>query len=74
MIKSVFIISYKMTDCNKQSNEDIVKELYRVMFRHDIAALEHVEPLARLLMDNPDEGIGRIVSTYNEGLNSAYTD
>lgn len=53
--------------------ERFMRDLQRLFNSHEIAALEHVEPLARLLHDNPEGGIRRIVDAYNKGLNSAYT-
>jgi hypothetical protein len=41
---------------------------------HEASARIHVEPLARLLMDNPDEAIEVITKVYNKALDDAYTD
>ena len=41
---------------------------------HEASAAIHVEPLARLLQDNPDKAISQIVETYNLALDGAYTD
>ncbi len=39
---------------------------------HEAAAAIHVEPLARLIQDDPDKAISQIVATYNNALDDAY--
>lgn len=56
------------------SFERVKTGIYRAFDSHETAALIHVEPLAKLLMDNPDKGIELICSTYNKGLDCAYTN
>jgi hypothetical protein len=41
---------------------------------HEASAMIHVEPFAKLLMDNPDEAIEQIGRVYNRALDDAYTD
>lgn len=52
--------------------EKVMKELGRICFGYEIAALEHIEPLAQLLLDNPREGIQQIRSSYKKGVDAAY--
>ena len=41
---------------------------------HEASASIHVEPLAKMLMDNPDDAISQIFRVYNRALDDAYTD
>jgi len=41
---------------------------------HEASASIHVEPLAKLIMDNPARGIDQLVEVYNKALDDAYTD
>lgn len=52
----------------------IIQGLQKSFDSHDAAAIAFVEPLAQMLMDNPDEAINRIFSTYNAALDAAYTN
>ncbi len=56
--------------------EDIKKVMRNLSIaygKHDVAAMVHVEPLAQMLMDNPDRAIDLIVATYENALDDAYT-
>lgn len=52
--------------------EQIIKELHRTLFKNDIAVLEHVEPLAELLMHDPVKGIKQIQQVYDKSLDDVY--
>ena len=63
---------------NDLKKEEILKELVdgieRCFVSHEAASVVHVEPLARMLMDDPDKAIDMITSAYNKALDDAYTD
>ncbi len=52
----------------------IRKSLAILYLQHDVAVLDHIQPLAELLMDRPDEGIREVRAVYERALNEAYTD
>ena len=54
--------------------KELVDGIERCFVSHEAASVVHVEPLARMLMDNPDKAIDMITSAYNKALDDAYTD
>ncbi|MBD3304126.1 hypothetical protein GF343_03200 [Candidatus Woesearchaeota archaeon] len=52
--------------------DKVTHELSRVCFGYEIAALEYIEPLAQVLMDNPGEGIQQIRDAFKKGTEAAY--
>jgi len=52
----------------------LIDGVERIFISHEAASVVHVEPLARLLLDNPDKAIEMIISTYNGALDDAYTN
>ncbi len=63
-----------MTEDSKWDIEQMLTGLNRAFFQHDVAVLEHVEPFAQLMKDNPDKGIDMISKVYNHSLNQSYTN
>jgi len=60
-------------ECSKNLNQ-IMDSITRAFGKYDSTAVIHAKPLAKMLMDKPDEAIDRIVSTYNRGVDDMYTD
>lgn len=62
----------------ESSSEDnlrrIMEGLSNSDLAHDVSVAMYVEPMARLLMDNPNKAIDTIVSVYNTALDEAYKD
>lgn len=52
----------------------IMNSITRAFGKYDATAVIHAKPLAKMLMDKPDEAIDRIVSTYDNGVDDMYTD
>ncbi len=53
--------------------EELVDGVRRCFVSHEASSLVHVEPLARMLMDDPDKAIDMIAGVYNKALDDAYT-
>src|SRR3989344_852846 len=58
----------------KPAVKELVDALEKAFVSHEAASLVHVEPLARMLMDDPDRAVDLITSTYHKALDDAYTD
>lgn len=54
--------------------EKVMEEMARSFTSHEVSSLIHVEPLAKLLLDDPDKGISQICNVYNKGLDEVYTN
>lgn len=53
--------------------KQLIDGLEKAFISHEAASIVHVEPLARMLMDDPDKAIDLIVGIYNKALDDAYT-
>ena len=54
--------------------ERIKEGMERALTSYEVAKLIYVEPLAKMMLDDPEKGIRSIFESYNKGLDSAYTD
>lgn len=60
--------------CEGMNLNRLMASIGRAFAVHDASAAIHIEPLARMFLDNPDKAIEQLVCTYNHALDDAYTD